>query len=96
MIIVFTELLPYLAEFRVDISPTKRSIRVCLIVVLKLFRRRFEIVKWKGHGYDWFFKFALQRSDVRLHRVCLCIGKRIHRASVFTAHLVDGHAGVCP
>ena len=95
-IVVTTKLLPDLTQLWINIRRTKRLLGVCPIVVLKTFQRRFEVIIWKRHGDNRFFKVALQRLDLVLDGVCLGIGKNIDSTSIFAPHLMLRRAGVGP
>ena len=87
--------MPDFCKFWVDICLAEWPFIVRLIVILKLFKRRFETVEVQRHRDDFVGKVALQFFQ---NGACLgrhFLRKHIDCATVFAAHFVEGSAGVC-
>lgn len=91
---ISTELLPDLTQFRINVSFTERLIGVRSVIISKLFRRRFEAVKWQDDCNNRSLKVLLKCFDLALDNRRLALGININRATVFIAHFVQGRTGM--
>lgn len=91
---IMAKLLPYHAEFRIDVSGAKWFFRICFIIPLKSFRRWVEALKRERHRDKRLFKVALRVFDVALDSVGLFTGIDINSTPVFSAHFMLRRAGV--
>lgn len=91
---IMAKLLPYHAEFRINVSGAKWFFRICFIIPLKSFRRWVEALRRERHRDKRLVKVALRVFDMALDSVGLFTGIDINSTPIFSAHFMLRRAGV--